>query len=108
MEHILDPIAQFVDFFGVSAEADGRHRVAGDVTQWRGDADDAGFEGADMTDGVLPPIAFSLGQDRCELDPDSGLGGILMIKADDPLFDPEGTAKFLEGLNAHAVTLVEN
>jgi hypothetical protein len=32
----------------------------------------------------------------------------LCIQADDPLFDPEETSKFLEGLNPHAITLVEN
>jgi hypothetical protein len=32
----------------------------------------------------------------------------LCIQADDPLFNPEETAKFLEGLNPHAITLVEN
>jgi Protein of unknown function (DUF3341) len=32
----------------------------------------------------------------------------LCIQADDPLFNPEETSKFLEGLNPHAITLVEN
>ncbi len=32
----------------------------------------------------------------------------LCIEADDPQFDVESTGKFLEGLNPHSITLIEN